>query len=244
MVRPPKGYWDIVQAVEAGKRIVNRRSATAPGQSDSASSANVAGADMGSLLREALECGELRAAAVRTSDGQIITIPPASWRRRFARPEDPAREIGWDDDWKQPIRAPAKATREAFAEALVGRSIPVSMAKPRASVHWATPIIAQSDLARWLEDDDLPAEPLERPEDWPQRSEDLPTGASEEQVFWFVVGYALRAWEKGKPATREEVRDAALREIVANAREAEKAHARLPDRLKNSNRSRGSNRPK
>jgi len=118
------------------------------------------------------------------------------------------------------------------------------MAAPRAAVYWAVPIIAQSDLARWLGSGDLPAEPLERPTDWPYRSEDLAARASEEQLYWFVVGYAVRACETGRPATRDEVRDAAIRENVAKAREAERAHAGLPDRLKNLNRSKGSNRPK
>ncbi len=204
MIRPPKGYWSIAQAVDAGQRVVDCRPSTASGQSDSASSTEAPRADMGNHLRDALECGELRAAAVRTSDGQLITIAPASWRRNFARPEDPSREVGGNDYWGQPVRAPAEATREAFAEALAGRSILVGIATPRAAVHWATPVIAQSDLARWLKDEDLPDEPLERPDDWPQRSEDLPARDSEEQVFWFVVGYALRAWEKGKPATRKE----------------------------------------
>lgn len=242
MIRPPRGYWSIVQAVESGQRDVDRRSATAPGRPDS--SADVPVADMGTVLREALECGELHAAAVRTSDGHLITIPPASWRRPFARPEDPSRETGWNDYWKRPVRAPAEAAREAFAEALAGRSIPVSMAAPRAAVYWAVPIIAQSDLARWLGSGDLPAEPLERPDGWPQRSEDLAARASEEQLYWFVVGYAVRACETGKPATRDDVRVAATRENVAGARDVEKAHANLPDRLKNPNRSKGSNRPK
>jgi len=179
------------------------------------------------------------AAAVRKVDGELVTVPPAAWRRHFARPDDPKRIVGYNDYWKRDITAPALPSRMPFAEALEGREILIGGTERGKPAAWVESMIAQSDLAIWLGESEIPAYPPERPADWPRRHGDTLRATTDEQIYWFLAGYAVRALEGGKAATRDEARDAVMRENVAPARDAERLHAELPARLKNPNRSKG-----
>jgi hypothetical protein len=84
-----------------------------------------------------------------------------------------------------------------------------------------------------------PADSLEETEASPTAA--APEASDNDRLIaeWFVTGYAVRALEDGKPATRNEARDAAVKEARVTMRQAEKAHATLPERLKNPDRSKG-----
>jgi len=233
MVNPPTGYWNIYGALSWAADIRDAHHSTPEGRRAGPFGGANIGKDAARVMQDALECGELRAAGVRAEDGVLVTIPPAGWRVVFARPNDPRSVVGYSEYWKRDQYGPPQATRISFAEAREGRRFPLLR-------HWVTPIIAQADLARWA-GEELPAEPPERPDDWP-----VPAArpATEEQLEWFALGYAIRALEGGKPATRDELRDAVVRENVATARKAEAAHVALPARLKGPDKSKGGNLPK
>lgn len=233
MINPPKGYWNISQAVRWAEVAKGDLSAMADRDRPYRFGGVNSGHDAAHVVREALECGELRAAGVRAADGVLTTLSPAAWRIMFARPDDPQRVIGFDKYFKRDKLGPPAKTRTPFAEARDGREVPVAG-------HWVMPIIAQADLTRWVGEDPC-AEPLERPDDWPVPAA---RAATDDQLEWFASGYAVRAMEGGKPATRDELRDAVTRENVSSARKAEDAHKNLPARLKGIDKSKGSNRPK
>jgi len=115
-------------------------------------------------LRQALISGNVHAAAVR-EDGNLVTMRPAHWRVVFARRGDPWRETGWDDYWKCPTEMVQDRSREPFAEALEGHSVPVTAAPNGNPLAWGYPIVARADLARWCGMQPEP-EPPERPADW------------------------------------------------------------------------------
>jgi hypothetical protein len=232
MFVPPKGYVTIGRAVEATQVAAERRLASEGPDPDRSVG------DAGALVHEALKCGELLAAAVRKADGELVSVLPAAWRRLFARPDDPTRVIGYNDYWKRERTAPAIPARVPFDEARQGNDIPV-LSQRGGYAAWGTPLLAHSDLAVWLDETEIPLPPVERPADWPRRQSDVLKAVTDQQLEWFLIGYAVRALESGKPATRDEARDAVTRENIATARDVERLHAQLPTKLKNPNRAKG-----
>jgi hypothetical protein len=270
---PLTGYWNVHQAVDLAEIAADEaRSKREAANSPPFGGAKL-GTPAAQVLRQALRDGSLLAAALR-EDGELVTMKPADWRRPFARPEDRGAFIGHEyrdrfghkappshqpppfvqphfpgpDPFTGltavPLYGPPERNRDPFEEATKRRPVPLAGQGPQTPAASGHPLIAQADLARWMGEDEPPADPPMRPADWPKPTRALPN-ATEDQVFWFMAGYAVRALESGKPATRDEARDAVTGENIAGARLAEKVHAeRLPPRLKNADRSKGSNRPK
>jgi hypothetical protein len=213
----PIGYWNLYQTAQVSAMEAEEKRGTRETMAVPPFGGRHLGRAAAWVLQEALVSGELRAAGVCDATGEIFTMQPAVWRRHFTRPDGGGELIPFD-------------------EALAGRSIPLAVTGDGQPSRWGSPAIAQTDFARWAGDADPPAEPLERPADWPVPAA---RSASAEQLEWFALGYAVRALEGGKPATREELRGAVTRENVATARAAETTFKELPDRLKNADRSRG-----
>ena len=61
-----------------------------------------------------------------------------------------------------------------------------------------------------------------------------------EQLEWFLTDVAVGMLERGKAATRPELRAVAKRENMGTAREVDRIHLKMPDRLKNPDLSKGS----
>jgi hypothetical protein len=243
MAEPLQGYWNIHQAIQTCDLAAEEARASREASEGSPFGGVNFGRSPADVLRKALESGLIWAAGIATADGSLVTIEPRIWRLEFRRKHPmrpPAHFGGWHDDAPR-VRAEHPPLLMAFPEAQAGRPIARVVGQLNVGSGWVAPLIAQADLARWI-GEDPPAEPLERPKDWPAPTPPRP--ATAEQLEWFVLGYAVRAVEAGKPATRDDVREAVLRENMGTAREAESAHAGLPARLKNPNRSKGSNRPK
>ena len=104
-------------------------------------------------LRQALISGTVHAVAIR-EDGNLVSMPPARWRMRFARPQ--------------------VAGLEPFAEALGGNTVPVTATASGIPSAWGRPIIARAELARWC-GGPPEEEPAERPADWEAPVISLPT---------------------------------------------------------------------
>ncbi len=241
MTDPLTGYWNVHQAVSWSESSAEDARLTTEGRMAAPFGGAAIGTPAAQIVRSALCDGSLIAAAQR-EDGELVTMKPADWRRQFARPDDPRPVVAFNFV-DRAVYGPPVRTRDPFTEAMQGRPVPLALHSTGTPIVTGHPLIAQADLARWL-GEPPPAEPLERPADWPKPTEALPN-ATEDQVFWFMAGYAVRALESGKPATRDEARDAVTGENIAGARLAEKVHAeRLPPRLKNADRSKGSNRPR
>jgi hypothetical protein len=213
----PIGYWNFYQAVQTCAAVAEEKRGAGETMAAPPFDGNNIGPDTAWVLQEALVSGKLRAAGICDVTGEIVTMQPAIWRRPLTRTFDGAQ-------------------LSPFDEALAGRRIPLATNRNGLPDRWGAPAIAQADLARWMGDAEPPAEPLERPADWPVPAA---RSAGAEQLEWFAIGYAVRALEGGKPATRDELRGAVTRENVATAREAEKAFVDLQPRLKNADRSKG-----
>lgn len=244
MPEPLQGYWNIYQCVhlcELAAREV-RADVDLVKRGGPFGGAN-AGTPPADVLRRALESGELLAAGMVKATGALVTIEARMWRLEFRRHVEirkPAHFASWRDDYP-PGSKPWPPMQTCFAAAYAGETIPRALGQSALGQGWVYPMVAQADLARWF-GEDPPREPLERPADWPTPIPPRP--ATLEQLEWFVMGYAVRAVENGKPATRDEVREAVSKENMGTAREADSAHAALPARLKNPDRSKGSNRAK
>jgi hypothetical protein len=166
------------------------------------------GWDSTTVLRQALECGELRAAAVRATDGELVTLPPQRWRRSAenARP---------------------------FAEALEGRQIPIDVTADGQVTATGDPIIAQSDLARWAGDDQPPREPSERPHDWP-----LPvssqTSPADLAKIW-MIGYLAAHTEMGRTVKQDDPRmiSQCKQYTLCRHDDVRKAYSNAPPALRN-----------
>jgi hypothetical protein len=213
----PIGYWNFYQAVQTCAAVAEEKRGAGETMAAPPFGGHNLGRDAAWVLQEALVSGELRAAGICDATGEIVTMQPAIWRPLFTRTFDGAQ-------------------LSPFDEALAGRRIPLATNRNGLPARWGAPAIAKADLARWMGDAEPPAEPLERPADWPVPAA---RSASTEDLKWFALGYAVRACEGGKPPTRDEFRDAVTRENVATAREAETAFVNLPPRLKNADRSKG-----
>jgi len=229
MVNAPTGYWNIYGAVSWAADIREKHHATTEGKMAGPFGGANIGKDAARVIQDALEGSELRAAGVRAADGVLVTIRPAAWRVSFTQRYDTQQDTGYGNRWTGGRYGPPPLNRILFVEAREGRTIPLLR-------HWVTPIIAQADLCRWADVVPLPAEPPERPDDWPVPAA---RSAADEQLEWFALGYAVRALEGGKPATRDELRDAVTRENLASARKAEAAHVNLQPRLKGADKSKG-----
>lgn len=178
-----KGYWTVREAI------------------DHAAPADAA------ALRAALESGELRAAAICERDGALVAVPAATWRRCFARRDDPRRVVAYDKWFHRPIHGAAAANRVAFDEARTGLPIPVATTSDGRPATWACPIIAQADLARWAGAAPQP-EPVERPPGWEQPPE-RPALASDDLL--------RRTWMEGYLTGYKEAKDAVAKRDVAIA---------------------------
>ena len=161
----------------------------------------------------------------------------SAWRRRFAGPDDRARVIGFDDFWKRDIKAPALPVRIPFLEAVAGRMIPVTGPEPKLAWDWATPIIARSDLARWVGADEIPSDPPERPANWPDKSKRNDQLARSEAVRLFVTGYAAAVIHAtSKPVgKRDDHMEQACKAAVPGCTQAEvwRAYSSLQRDLRN-----------
>lgn len=136
------------------------------------------------LVRHVLEAGELRAIALRT-DGELVSLRPAAWRRLFVRPDDPDRK-----------------EREPFHEAHFNRTIPIGVDAEGVPTSWGYAMIARADLARWC-GAHPEHEPAERPDDPSDvRALRLPTAAAMGQT-WHDVTLARDAVVGGWPPVGE-----------------------------------------
>ena len=110
------------------------------------------------VLERALAAGKLLAAVIRANDGELVAMPPASWRRGYQRPVDePRSTVGIE------VAVPV----QPFAEAAAGRDVP-AMTDPAGNPDcWGKPIIAEHDLTKWWGDTEPAAEPHLRPAKWP-----------------------------------------------------------------------------
>jgi len=213
----PVGYWKLYQAVQTCATVAEEKRGAGETMPASPFGGHNLALDAACILQEALVSGELRAAGICDATGEIVMMQPAIWRALFTRTFDGAQ-------------------LSPFDEAQAGRRIPLARNRNGLTARWGAPAIAQADLARLMGDAEPPAEPLERPADSPVPAA---RSTSAEQLEWFAIGYAFRALEGGKPATRDELRGAVTRENIATAREAEKAFVDLPTRFKNADRSKG-----
>jgi hypothetical protein len=177
----------------------------------------------------------LHAVGICETTGELLTIPSTVWRRRFDRPEAPHPRNQIDSDMGE--GSPASKL-DPVSEAIAGRTIPLTVSPSEGYGGWCLAVIAHDDLAVWA-GQDPPRGPSERPKDRHVAPDRLTADAINEQLYWFLVGYAVRGLEGGRPPTRDEARAAASRENIADMRRVEKVHATLPDRLKNPNRSKG-----
>ena len=98
------------------------------------------------------------AAVIRKIDGELLAMPPASWRRGFLRPAD--------EPWSS-AGISLNVPLEPFAEAAAGRDVPAMTDSAGNPNCWGKPIIAEHDLTEWFGDRKLAAEPFLRPTKWP-----------------------------------------------------------------------------
>jgi hypothetical protein len=186
------------------------------------------------ILEEALTAGELIAALVRRADGVLITIPTSSWRRDH---HEPMAFFGEEQELDPPTTP--------FGYAALGRDIPAVADAHGNLTDWGTPVIAEFDLAVWLNADQLPPAPMERPADWPVTPETLRRDATEIELSNFMMGYALGVIEcSDKPPRRDDHRKVVAKEFYATTDQVDKAFRDLPARFKNHDRSKGKKDPK
>jgi len=227
MVNPPTGYWNIYGAVSWAADIRDAHHSTPEGRRAGPFGVANIDKDAARVIQDALECGELGAAGVRAADGMLVTIPPAAWRVLFARQDDPKRVTGYSDYWKRDTYGPPLKNRIPFAEAQDRRAIP-------ASGWWVAPIIAQADLALWA-GEEPPAEPPERPEDWPV-SVPAPIGMTPADAarFW-LNGYATKVAEGGSVPKRDDKAMIAACQAATGCTvdDVRAAYSVLPDTLRN-----------
>ena len=188
MINPPKGYLDITWATLWADQLAQEHCSSLEGAKTSRFGGVALGRTAADILREALESGELLAAGIREVDGELITISAAAWRRGFRRMIGPPRE--------DPLLS-------AFSEARCGRTVPVSTNSRGVPDGWATPVIAQADLARWA-GEVPPAEPVERPKDWPAP---MPSTSRAELASAWLHGYATHAKQTGAPPPKRDNSD-------------------------------------
>jgi hypothetical protein len=150
-------------------------------------------------LRQALISGTMRAAAVR-EDGNLVTMQPARWRMLFERP--------------------LSGSLQPFAEAVAGRTVPLTATADGKPTAWGRAIIASADLARWC-GGPPEAEPAERPTDWPVPSPPAPvmTAARSEVTGRIASERRLEKWlteamkaEPSNPVSKPEMVQRAGRE--------------------------------
>lgn len=240
MPEPLEGYYNIHQAV----RVCDLAAEEARASREASERSPFGGVNLGrppaDVLRRALESGAILAAGVSESDGKLVTIPARLWRTHFRR-ELPLRPrwVASDGFSQEPARrTPPKL--EPFSEAANGQTIPALKSEFGVGFAWLIPIIAQADLARWM-GEDPPAEPLERPTDWPQpsRSETAATvgAARSELVRLFVRGYSQALADAGLPPMKRD--DKGLIELARVAvpgclvDEVRAAFSALPEGLRN-----------
>ena len=186
------------------------------------------------ILEQALASGELLAALVRRADGVLITIPASSWRR------DHHERMAFSVE-EQELDPPTTP----FGSAALGRDVPAVADAHGNLTAWGTPVIAEFDLAVWLNADDLPPTPMERPADWPVTPETLRRDATEIELSNFMMGYALGVIEcSDKPPRRDDHRKVVAKEFHATTDQVDKAFRDLPARFKNHDRSKGKKDPK
>jgi hypothetical protein len=111
------------------------------------------------ILERALASGELQAAIIRRSDGELIAMPAASWRRGHSRPSGAP--------WERPSGITILVPVKPFTEAAVGSDVPAMTDTAGMPDCWGTPVIAEHDLSRWWGDANPPPAPSCRPEKWP-----------------------------------------------------------------------------
>lgn len=228
----PRGYLDVCSAIRFCERDVEAHRPDAVPQDAGLVEREVLQEDVASALEKALAAGELYAVVMKRS-GDLVYVPPAYWRSGYTRPAgDP-----WDESPSE-VRVPVRP----FRDAMDGRAVPAGHPPPEEINDWGTALIAAHDLAIWRGHESLPAEPSERPSDWPTPPAER--AADEEGLYLFVTGLAMGASERGNPFTRDEIRRLAKKQMLATAREADAAFARLGNRFKNPDRSKGSNQPK
>lgn len=222
MLNPLKGYFNICQAVRWA--VVTRDSfeyAREPGDLGPFGGGNER-CETARVLRDALECGELRAVGMREEDGVLVTIQPAAWRTLYAQ----RGRVQRDEEIDAPMHFDTfGTTRVPFDEAHEGRATLV-MDK------WVMPLVAKADLARWA-GEQPPAEPPERPDDWPQNTPARMAPAEAARIW--MNGFATSAADAGKIVKRDDKAmtrgcQAATGCTVDEVREAYKG---LPENLRN-----------
>jgi len=110
------------------------------------------------VFERALAAGKLVAAVIRKIDGELLAMPPASWRRGYLRPAD--------EPWSS-AGISLNVPLEPFAEAAAGRDVPAMTDSAGNPDCWGKAIIAEHDLTKWWGDTKPAAEPHLRPAKWP-----------------------------------------------------------------------------
>lgn len=222
MLNPPRGYFNIYQAVRWASDIREMHLWSRDPTDPDPFGDSKKGFDTARVLRDALECGELRAVGMREEDGVLVTIRAAAWRTLYAQ----RGSVQTDEEFDEPKYPDTfGTTRIPFHEAHEGRATLVSG-------KWVMPLVAEADLARWA-GEKPPAEPPERPDDWP-----VPTPArmapAEAARIW-VNGYATSAADAGKIVKRDD--NAMTRGCQAatgcTVDEVREAYKGLPENLRN-----------
>jgi len=209
MAEPLQGYWNIHQAIQTCDLAAEEARASREASEGSPFGGVNFGRSPADVLRKALESGLIWAAGIATADGSLVTIEPRMWRLEFRRKHPmrpPAHFGGWHDDAPR-VRAEHPPLLMAFPEAQAGRPIARVVGQLNVGSGWVAPLIAQADLARWI-GEDPPAEPLERPKDWPtkqpERPAENPQTVRAELVRLFVHGYASGMADAGKPTIKRD----------------------------------------
>ena len=151
-------------------------------------------------MTEALASGSLPAFGIEKRTGQIINLPPATWRMEVAGAPQSIWAIGGSDVLAGPGAEPC------------------------------LPVLSRADLARALGASAVPPDPSERPEGWRPAQRLLPAIPRDaaQQVADWMRGYAEGFKANGKIAKRDDAVAAARKALSCTSRQAEAAFEGLP----------------